>query len=144
MKITAIAEATKGGLIFSDLMGLIRDIRQWDGKKVYVTIEKAKSKRSNSQNAYLWSVVYPCALHGFVEAGNEGVCIDEVHTFFKQQFLKNGKDVFIPGSGEVVKLGNTTTTLSKTEMMIYIEQIAKFCAEMLGVVIPEPMPLMPV
>ncbi len=141
MKLNYLGGVQDGVLKLSDRKRFDQDIKQFEGKRIEVTIQKAKKNRSNGQNAFLWGVCYPCAVQGFIDAGNIGVTVDEVHTFFKARFLSNGKDVVIPGSGEMIRLGNTTSTLSTTEMMDYIEQIAKFCAEMLNVVIPEPTPI---
>jgi hypothetical protein len=144
MKLTHYGTVSEGKLKISNRQRFDQDIQQLEGKRVEITIQKAKKSRSSNQNAYLWGIVYPCVVKGFEDVGELGITVDEVHTFLKDRFLTNGKSVIAPGTGEVFQLGNTTTTLSTSEMMDYIAQIQKFAAEMLGVVIPDPMPLMPV
>ena len=106
-----------------------------------MVISKANKRRSNDQNAYYWGLVLPCAVQGFRDAGHEGITIDDAHRFFKDRFLTEGVEIVSPRSGEVITMSKTTTVLSTTGMMDYVDQVARFCAEFLGVVIPEPIPL---
>lgn len=136
-KVTAFGGVESGKLKLSLRKQFDKDIRQFEGKRVQLTIQKAKKIRSNNQNAYLWGSVYVEAAHGFVDAGNIGFTPNDAHHFFRDRFKPSFKDVVIPKSGEVVKLA-TTTTASTTELMTYIEQISLFCAEWLGVAISPP------
>jgi predicted RNA-binding protein Jag len=104
-------------------------------KRIQIEIKEAKKNRSESQNAYLWGVVYPAALQGLKDLGNEGLSIDLVHRFFKDKFLERWRDIVVPASGEVYRV-KTTTDLTTAEMSEYIENIARWCAEFLNVIIP--------
>jgi hypothetical protein len=143
-KLTYYGSVENGTLKLSERKRFDSDLKLFEGQRVEVTVEKKKKTRSLEQNKYLWGVVYPCALHGFLEAGNEGISVDDVHNFFKERHLPKGKEIVIPKTGEVVTVSKSTTMLSTTEMMHYVEMIAKDCAEFFGIVIPEPMPLMPI
>ena len=140
-KLLALGNISDGKLIISNRRQFDADLKQWEGKRVELTIQKAKKSRSLQQNAFYYAVVLPVALKGFIDAGNLGITKDDVHEFMKSRFLKEGKEIIIPKSGQTFTVSKTTTTLSTTEFMDYIEQIAQFCSEWLGVVIPEPTPL---
>lgn len=143
-KITVFGTVSDGVLKLSNRKQFDADLRQFEGVRVELTVSKAKKTRSLQQNKYLFGVVYPCALDGFLEAGNEGISIEDVHNFFKQRHLPKGKDITIPSTGEVVTVSKSTTTLSTIEMMHYVEMIAKDCAEFFGIVVPEPLPMFPI
>ena len=112
-------------------------LEQFKGKRVQIELKQAKKGRSLEQNAYLFGVVYPAAMDGMRSLGNEGLSIELVHHFFKDKFLTRWRDIVIPTTGEVFKV-KTTTDLSTTEMIGYIEEIARWCAEYLSITIPEP------
>ena len=101
-----------------------------------LTLEKRTKKRSNSQNSYLWGVVYPLSRDCFKDIGYF-LSLDEVHEFFKDKFLK---DVVVhPDTGEM--LGNTvkkSSNLNTIEFNEYFENIIRFIAETFGVEIPYP------
>lgn len=114
-------------------------LKEYEGKQADIVLDAHRKRRSNPQNAYYWSLVLPCALQGFTDAGHSGLTVDDIHEYFKDKYLTKGKDISNPITGEVRTVSKTTTILSTTEMMDYINEIARFCAEMLNVVIPEPM-----
>lgn len=97
------------------------------GKKIILTPELKKSKRSLNQNAYLWGVVYPCI------ADVTGNSVPELHEIMKRLHLPpkilsyKGKEIKIPGS---------TTELNVSQMMEFLERIISEGSE-LGAVIPE-------
>jgi len=141
LKLLHTGTVSDGQLKLSDRKRFDQDIKQFEGKRVEVVISKANKRRSNNQNAYYWGLVLPCAVQGFRDAGHEGITIDDAHRFFKDRFLTEGVEIVSPRSGEVITMSKTTTVLSTTGMMDYVDQVARFCAEFLGVVIPEPIPL---
>ena len=112
-------------------------LEQFKGKRVQIELKQAKKSRSNPQNSYLWGVVYVYALKGMQDLGNEGLSIELIHAFFKDKFIERWRDIVIPTTGEVFKV-KTTTDLTTTEMIDYIEEIARWCAEYLSITIPEP------
>lgn len=138
LKFTYYGKVTDGKLTIIDRPKFEGEIKSFEGKRVEITLQKAKRSKTNDQNRYLWGCVYEYALQGLKDVGNENITKDDVHQYLKDKFLSNGKEIIIPETGEVRKISKTTTTLTTTEMMEYVEQIAKFCAEFLGVVIPEP------
>ena len=141
MKLSYLGTVSDGRLKLSERKQFDKDLIQFEGKRIELTLAKAKKSRSNNQNRYYWGLVLPCAVAGFRDAGNDTVTIEDAHDFFKGRFLTEGKQIIIPRTGEVFTVSKSTTVISTTEMMTYTEQIARFCAEMLNVIIPEPSPL---
>jgi hypothetical protein len=141
MKLTFCGEVKNGTLHIKDRKQFEQDVKVFEGKIVMIEISRYVKHRSQNQNKYYWSTIVPYVRHGFIEIGEIGVTNDEIHTFLKDRFLDNGKEVVIPTTGETIKLGKTTTSLSTVDFMTYVAQIQKFAAEMLGVVIPDPTPI---
>lgn len=101
-----------------------------------VTIEN-NNNRSNDQNAYYWSGVIPLVKDGLIEVGYREInSNEEVHDLMKYMFLK--KRIVNEETGEVIETIGSTTKLTTIEFSNYIDQIAQFAAEMLGIVIPPP------
>jgi hypothetical protein len=138
MKLTYHGRIVQGNIQFVHALRMQEELSTWDGKPVVVTVEKRKSKRSSQQNRYLWGVLYAAAREAFIDAGNYGISVEDIHDFFKSRYLRNGQEVVIPKTGEVLDMPPSTTKLSTGEMMEYIMEIQKFLAEYFSVVIPDP------
>lgn len=121
-------KVTKGRTLFSKLF------KGLSGRFV-ITIEKAKRKRSNNQNRYLWGCVYKFIQQGFEDLGNKE-SLETIHEFCKSRFLK--KEIVHEETGEVMTFTKSTTELSTSEMMDYIADLQRFGAEYLNVIIPDP------
>lgn len=106
--------------------------RQNPGRNILVKFEKRGSKRSLPQNRYYHGIVVQSVMLGLRDVGYH-MSHDETHFFLKQKF----NPVQIPGNGgAVIELPGTTTQLNKVEFGEYIERIAQWAAEYLGIVIP--------
>lgn len=106
-----------------------------DGRYL-VKIESNKT-RSSPQNRYYFGCVLPLVKDGLIEIGYREISNNEqVHELMKFMFLK--KNIVNEITGEVIETVGSTTGLSTIEFNEYIDRIAQFSAEMLGVVIPEP------
>lgn len=93
------------------------------------TIANFKKDRSTAQNRYYWSVV----LGMFSDA--TGYSVDELHETLKFQLLPT-KIVTI---GSVRKeVSTSTASLTTTQFEDYCEDIRRFAAETIGLVIPDP------
>lgn len=113
-------------------------LKEWarlhPNKQLVVKIEKRGSKRSTQQNRYMWGVVVAEVRLGLLNIGYD-MTAEEVHFFLKTKF----NPVLIPSKdGEAIELPGTTTNLTKTQFAEYIEKIARWSAEYLGIRIPEP------
>ncbi len=117
-------DATKRRAI--DAVTRLDQSRQW-----VVSIKRKVRRRSNDQNALMWSWIDLVA--GLV-GDHTGYQKYEIHEFFKQNFL--------PASP--VEIGDrradyrTTTILSAAELAAYMEAIDRWCAGELGLILPRP------
>ena len=123
-----------------------RKIRNWDefksafkflkeGKHL-VTIKRI-AKRSLSQNAYYWGVCVPMVKEGLIDAGFDEVrCNDDAHEIMKHVLLK--RQMVSKQTGETFYLAGSTATITTTEFNLYLENICRWAAEYLSIVIPSP------
>jgi hypothetical protein len=124
--------------------GLVAEaIQSFEGKTIEITIRKARNKRSNNQNRYLWGCVYPILRQGFKDLGTL-MTLEQVHSFMKDYFIQHQpesiiiREVHIPNSDTTVKTIKSTTELTPTEFNEYKNELQHFGVEMLGVDIPDP------
>jgi len=123
--------------LFKRNRNLILDaIQSFNGQEVVVTFEKAKKKRSNNQNAYLWSVLYPITQQAIKNEWGEVWSIDKVHEFYKLHF--NYTEKVNEETGEVVKIPKSTTENTTTQQEDYHAQIRQFLKEWFNVDSPLP------
>ena len=113
----------------------LNELHLFAGKKVVITVEKKRKKRSNDQNSYYWSVVVPMFRAGLLDVGYK-VSLEETHTFLKSKFLV--KEIVNNQTGEILTSVKSTTELSTTDFMVFIEEIQQFAIEFLNVNIPSP------
>ena len=98
------------------------------------TLEKKRNKRSNEQNKYYWGVVVPLVKQGLTELGNL-VDLESTHDFIKSEF--NYKEIVNKDTGEVKKIPNSTTQLTKSEFSEMIERVKQWSAEWCNIYIPD-------
>lgn len=111
-------------------------VNQFNGMDVLLTFEKPKKKRSNNQNAYLWSVLYPITQNAIKNEWGEVWSIDKVHEFYKLHF--NYTEKVNEETGEVLKIPKSTTENTTTQQEDYHAQIRQFLKEWFGVDCPLP------
>jgi len=115
---------------------VIGALRHLEGKNVVLSIRELKRRRSNNQNAYMWSVVIRMITKAFRDAGNM-VDDDDVYGFLKAEVWKL-KQVFVTEQGEVLRGPGSTRKLTTSEMEGILEQARSWAAETLGINIPLP------
>lgn len=94
------------------------------GNSYVIEIQRAKSKRSLSQNKYYWGVIID------LFAQNTGYTKDESHQELAGMFLKyeaHGKTYV-----------RSTTSLNTSEFEKYADQCRQWMGEMLGINVPLP------
>lgn len=99
-----------------------------------IEVSEQKSKRSNSQNAYLWGVVYPTIL----ESGGEtlaGWGADDIHEYLLGEHF--GWELLEGFGRKRMRPIRRSSKLSISEFMAYLEFIQRKMAE-IGIVIPDP------
>lgn len=104
------------------------------GKDFTIKLERKKKSRSSMQNAYYWGVVLPTVRDRLAELGNE-FSLQDTHEALKAKFnlveIKNNDEV----SDEFVQ---STSKLSTTEFMDYIDKVQRWANQFLGIIIPQP------
>lgn len=115
-----------------------RLLREWankfKGKNIKIRIERSGSRRSHPQNNYYWACVVEEIRLGLLQLGHQ-MSKEETHEFLKGRF--NAVQI-ANDHGEAIEVPGSTTTMTKTQFGEYIERIAQFAVEYLGIVIPQP------
>ena len=99
-----------------------------EGRRVRLSVGRAQSGRSLSQNAYLWAVVYAKLSEW---SGHEP---EELHGFCKGKFLL-AEQRKLP-NGEVMVSVPSTKGLTVEEFSKYIDEVVRW-ASLQGVYVPE-------
>jgi hypothetical protein len=105
----------------SDFTSLIHSL---EGKRVEVSLEKQRRKRSNNQNAYYWLILEMISK----ETGQDAL---DLHQAFKMKFSKH-----ITLRGLVIP--QSTKTKDTGEFTEYLEQVRQWAGEFLNMTIPDP------
>lgn len=112
----AFTSATQRGLFFQFL-------KQFEGKKVWMTLDTKLPKRTDRQNRFYW-------LYLEIIANETGHTALELHEAFKDQFLfKGSKEVY----GTTVRATQSTTELNKAMFSDYLIEIERLT----GVPLPD-------
>jgi hypothetical protein len=156
MKSTFFSTVKDGKLQKNTTQNILQELAHLEGKRVVVTIEKQRSSRSLQQNSLYW--VYIDILSQ--ELGHSK---DEMHELVKYKFLKlkrfisvvNGKSVILAledgiyvdvSTGEIHdiekvepydKIGSTTT-LTKSEFIDFVDNLITWAKDFLGITLPSP------
>lgn len=102
-----------------------------------VSIKKYKKQRSLSQNSYYHSCVVPAVKDGLIDAGFDRHLLNSetVHEMLKNKFLKEE----VPNDdGLFIEMVRSTSSLTTTEFMNYIDDIQRWASEFLNIYIASP------
>lgn len=129
MKVKHRIKVNKGKFQFYNAELFKRDLAQYEGQDINLTIKPFKKSRSDNQNRYYWGVVIKLISEEL------GYFAEEMHEILKQKFLdqkefKFGKDQFI--------VTKSTSELSTKEFEDYLENIRQFAHMTLNIFIPLP------
>lgn len=134
MKVS-IHSKVEGGRLARNRRTLSNALREYEGKEITITIQRKKKTRSNQQNAYYWGAVLPIVKRAMRDAGHT-LTQEDCHLMLRAKFLT--KALPLGDDGEFIDHIRSTTELSTVDFLEYIEDIRMWCAEYLGVDIPEP------
>ena len=101
-----------------------------------LTVEKLYKQKSNPQLGYLFACVYPFVLKALNDAGWEFTTIEEVDEYCKSMF--SSKEIVNRNTGEIMSIPGLKRDMTTVELSTYTNAIRDWCAEYLGVYIPEP------
>lgn len=128
MKLEYYSDVKGGNLQTNVRKKIAEELKQFEGKRIQIRIEKLKSKRSIQQNRYWWLAM--------TILGNElGYSKEETHELMKFKFLK--RERVIEKTGEILEYIESTTTLSKPDFADMVTDMVRWAASM-GIVIPLP------
>ena len=135
MKFQYRAEVKQSGLHIYHRKDFDKDVQQFLGKKVTITIEQAKRKRSNPQNAYIHAVLIPMCKDGLFDVGYK-YSISETKDELKKMFAIFDK--VNEQTGEIREYIKGTSDMTTSEMMGFIADVQQWAAEFLNIYIPDP------
>lgn len=136
MKLKYQGRIENGKLVIYDRQDFLQAISNLENMECIISVEQRKRTRSNNQNAYLWSVVYPCVRKGLLDVGHI-LNLEEVHEFCKMKF--NSKELIDESTGVVLgTYVESTTKLNTLDFNNYFEAIIRWSAEYLSIQIPYP------
>jgi hypothetical protein len=121
-----------GVLHFAEPDRFASAVRDFEGKRVTVTVEKLEPRRSLAQNAKMWAA-YDKARKEL--ADDSGHTKDELHEFLKDLYCPE-TEIAIRG---VVRRVKSTRLLTKPQMSEYLERCFAFFAQQ-GIYIPDRVP----
>jgi len=125
--------------IFKRNRNLVLDlINSFEGKEVFISIERVKKKRSNPQNSFYWGVCIPLIQNGLKDATGEFRSADNIHYKILLPMLAPITELVNKDTGECIEERLTSSEMSTIQFSEYIMEIQKWSAEFLNVDIPNP------
>lgn len=120
MKHHLICKVEKGKLLYdADL--LKKYLERYEGKEVFVTIQRFDSEKTSAQRSfYFASVVQEAAEHFGWE-------VEDMHSFLKEEC--NKKELVNSKTGEVYHVAGSTVPLRKMEMAAFIDRAIRRLAQ---------------
>jgi len=98
-----------------------------------VIVEKRKKIRSTQSNRYYWLLV-AMIRDRIIDLGHD-VDSETTHEMLKGRLLYS--EMIDENSGEIIKIPRSTKKLGTSEFMDYIEDVKRFSAEVLDLVLPD-------
>lgn len=128
MRLEYYSNVKDGKMQRNTALQISNDVKHFEGKRIHITIEKLKSKRSTQQNKFYWVLVTILAS----EIGYDKL---EMHDLIKFKFLRTEK-VF-EKTGEIFEYLKSTTELNKTDFADFIGNLQRWSAETFNVILPD-------
>jgi hypothetical protein len=116
---------TAGKLIFDSPVDVLAHLQSLEGKRVEVTVERQKRKRTNQQNRWYWGVVLQLI------SEHTGEDPENLHEALKAHFAP--KHVV----GNIV-VPSASRYLDTMDFSTYCEKVRRWAAEELHISIPDP------
>ena len=131
MRLDYFSNVVGGKLQPNTTKRIVEDLKQHEGHRVHITIDRHKPKRTLPQNAF-WH------MHVGIIAKDLGYDPDEMKAIIKCKFLKRQK--VDERTGELFDYIAETRTLNKMEFMELIDKTMRWASETFGIVLPDPEP----
>lgn len=111
-------------------------IKSFSGKEIEIIIKRKYKMRSISENKYYWGVVIIQWQMLIFEEWGESYSKEEMHEFLKINC--NYKYQTIKGTGEEIKIPQSTAQLQTVEFEDYLERCRRKAFEYFNTIIPLP------
>jgi hypothetical protein len=108
---------------------IANELKEFEGQRIEIKIQKLKSIRSHQQNRLWW-------LYMTILSNDTGYTKDEIHEICKFKFLKRSK--VVEKTGEVLEYIESTAKLNKSEFADMVSELIRWSAESLDIVLPLP------
>jgi hypothetical protein len=127
----------KDGKLQTNVRELIKEnLVYFNDKRIEITIKKIKSKRSLKQNNYLHALFTIFAKELTVLTGQQYTMMT-IKNMCKLKFALI--DVVNQESGEIIGQDiKATSSMNKTELSEFVENIIRYAAEMFKIILPYP------
>jgi hypothetical protein len=129
IKLTYFSDVKEGKLQNNVRQRIANELQCFEGKRVEITIQRLKSTRSVQQNRLWW-------LYMNIISHELGYTKDECHEIFKYKLLK--RERVDERTGEVFEYLGSTTKFNKTEFAELVNELIRYCAETLHIILPLP------
>lgn len=117
-------------------------IESHEGKRVEITVSRAKNTRTNAQNRWYWGVAVEMVRLRLLDLGSR-YSSEQTHENLKHWICDFAPDIMleetvIEETGVILSSVKSTTELTTTEFMAYKLAIQQWASENLGINIPDP------
>lgn len=127
---------SQGKLHIHHRQKFIDSFQTWSDCRVIVRVEKIYKKRSTRENAYYWSCIINEFKKGYEDTTGETISAEQAHEILKTEL--NYKELINDLTGEVIKVGRDTKSLTTTEFEEYLEKCRRFILEWFNIIVPMP------
>lgn len=127
--IPCLGKVEKGKFVPEDVRAFKSAFYGHEGKRVRVTVERFRNRRSSEQNRYYHGVVVPSIGEAIGEPD-----LESVHEMLKAEF---NYEILVIGEKEMRK-PKSTAKLETVEFSQYMEKVRMWAARFLNLYIPDP------
>lgn len=120
-KIIAIADLKDTGLHIRGRKAFDEDVKQSGWRVVKITVEKAKSRRSDRQRRFYFSGFIQSEIDCFKERWGVTLSKEQVHNWNKQHFFC--QEIVDEATGEIYKFERSTNDYAKIEFEEKLEEV---------------------
>lgn len=115
---------------------LLKDLKEFEGKRVLIKLSQKRKDRSMPQNRYYFGVVCEAFQIGAKETWGESISKEEAHENLKKEC--NYKELVSDDSGEIFRISKSTADLTTLAFEEYLEKCRQFIYTWFGITVPMP------
>lgn len=127
----------KDGTLSDSLWDEIRgSLKKFEGTRIELILKRKRRTRGLNQLGYYFAVIVSCFQQGAQEEWGEYLSKEEAHENLKKEC--NYKEIFIEGTGEVIKIVLSTSDFDTFQAEEYHERCRKLIFNYFNIVVPLP------